>query len=58
MGVKAGAVEHGRKKTAADLITVVESDCVPLGNYLERVVPHFYGADGRVMGTCWGFPKS
>ena len=58
MGFKAGALEHGRKKTAADLITVFDSDCVPPGNYLERVVPHFYGADGRVMGTCWGFPES
>lgn len=60
-GFKAGALEAGRKKTAADLITVFDSDCVPPPDYLERVVPHFYHPDGSMVADLamvqarWGF---
>jgi hypothetical protein len=60
-GFKAGALEAGRKKTAADLITVFDADCVPPADYLERVVPHFYGNDGApaedmaMVQARWGF---
>ena len=60
-GFKSGALEAGRKKTAADLITVFDSDFVPPADYLERVVPHFYGNDGRpvddmaMVQARWGF---
>ena len=60
-GFKAGALEAGRKKTAADLIAVFDADCVPPADYLERVVPHFYGNDGApaedmaMVQVRWGF---
>ena len=60
-GFKAGALEAGRKKTAADLIAVFDADCIPPADYLERVVPHFYGNDGApvedmaMVQARWGF---
>ena len=61
-GFKAGALEAGRKKTAADLVAVFDADCVPFPDYLERVVPHFYEPDGVTMvpnlamvQARWGF---
>jgi cellulose synthase/poly-beta-1,6-N-acetylglucosamine synthase-like glycosyltransferase len=61
LGFKSGALEAGRKKTAADLITVFDADCVPPAEHLERVVPHFYGDDGEALDDMamvqarWGF---
>ena len=60
-GYKAGALEAGRKRTPADLITVFDADCVPPADYLERVVPYFYKEDGTMVPdlamvqTRWGF---
>ena len=60
-GFKAGALEAGRKKTAADLIAVFDADCIPPADYLERVVPHFYANDGApvedmaMVQARWGF---
>jgi cellulose synthase/poly-beta-1,6-N-acetylglucosamine synthase-like glycosyltransferase len=46
-GYKAGALEEGRKQTAAELIAIFDSDFVPPPDFLTRMVPHFYSSDGR-----------
>jgi hypothetical protein len=60
-GYKAGALEAGRQKSPADFFTVLDTDCIPPTDYLERVVPHFYAAGGEMLPdlamvqTRWGF---
>lgn len=47
-GYKAGALEAGRKRTDAEFIAVFDADFSPAPDYLERAVPHFFLADGRL----------
>lgn len=47
-GYKAGALEAGRRMTAARFIAILDADFVPPADFLERAVPHFYDGDGRM----------
>lgn len=46
-GYKAGALEAGRSRSAADLIAIFDADFAPAPDYLQRVIPHFFLPDGR-----------
>lgn len=46
-GYKAGALEVGRRATDADLLLILDADFLPQVDLLERVVPHFFDADGN-----------
>jgi cellulose synthase/poly-beta-1,6-N-acetylglucosamine synthase-like glycosyltransferase len=59
-GFKAGALEAGRRETDAEFLVIFDADFVPLADYLQRVLPHFYRADGEpdtglaLVQTQWG----
>lgn len=59
-GYKAGALEAGRRRTAADLILILDTDFLPTSNFLRRAVPYFYDKNGRLIEdlamvqTQWG----
>ena len=44
---KAVALEHGRARTSADLIVVMDADAVVEEDYLEKMVPYFYDERGE-----------
>jgi hypothetical protein len=48
-GYKAGALEHGRRLTSAELIAVFDADFVPPPDFLVRTVAHFYDRQGRSL---------
>ena len=41
-GYKAGALEMGRRQTAAEYLALLDADFVPPVDFLRRVVPRFY----------------
>jgi cellulose synthase/poly-beta-1,6-N-acetylglucosamine synthase-like glycosyltransferase len=45
-GYKAGALEAGRRITDAEFLVVFDADFLPPPDYLLRVIPYFYDADG------------
>ena len=45
-GYKAGALEAGRRQTAAEFLALFDADFVPPADFLLRAIPHFYHADG------------
>ena len=47
VGYKAGALEEGRKRTAAELLVILDADFVPPQDFLRRTIPHFYDANGE-----------
>ena len=59
-GYKAGALEQGRKETAAEFVAIFDSDFLPPADFLLRTIPHFYTPDGRpeqslaLVQTQWG----
>jgi cellulose synthase/poly-beta-1,6-N-acetylglucosamine synthase-like glycosyltransferase len=59
-GYKAGVLEAGRRRTDAEFVVIFDADFLPPADYLERVLPHFYRADGEPDGslalvqTQWG----
>ena len=59
-GYKAGALEQGRKETAAEFVAIFDSDFLPPADFLLRTIPHFYTADGlpeprlALVQTQWG----
>lgn len=59
-GYKAGALEEGRKETAAEFVAIFDSDFLPPTDFLLRTIPHFYTKDGRpqhdlaLVQTQWG----
>jgi cellulose synthase/poly-beta-1,6-N-acetylglucosamine synthase-like glycosyltransferase len=62
-GYKAGALEAGRRMTAARFIAILDADFVPPRDFLERAIPHFYRADGTLhddlalVQAQWGHPN-
>jgi cellulose synthase/poly-beta-1,6-N-acetylglucosamine synthase-like glycosyltransferase len=48
-GYKAGALEAGRRMTAARFIAILDADFVPPPDFLERSIPHFYTSDGTLQ---------
>jgi len=46
-GYKAGALEVGRKETAAPYLCLFDADFVPTADFLRRVMPRFFRADGE-----------
>jgi cellulose synthase/poly-beta-1,6-N-acetylglucosamine synthase-like glycosyltransferase len=46
-GYKAGALEVGRRQTDAEFIAIFDADFVPLPDFLERAVAHFFKANGQ-----------
>ncbi len=46
-GYKAGALEAGRRQTDAEFIAIFDADFLPPPDYLSRIMPHFFSADGR-----------
>ncbi|MGQ0645343.1 MAG: glycosyltransferase family 2 protein, partial [Elusimicrobiota bacterium] len=53
-GFKAGALAHGLKTAAGELVAVFDADFLPPADFLRRTVPHF--ADPRIgmVQTRWG----
>lgn len=45
-GYKAGALEAGRRQTDAEFIAIFDADFLPSPDYLTRIMPHFFAADG------------
>jgi cellulose synthase/poly-beta-1,6-N-acetylglucosamine synthase-like glycosyltransferase len=45
-GYKAGALEAGRHVTDAEFIAIFDADFVPLPDYLQKIIPHFYTEQG------------
>lgn len=45
-GYKAGALEEGRRATAAEFIAIFDADFMPTPDFLQRTMPHFFRADG------------
>jgi cellulose synthase/poly-beta-1,6-N-acetylglucosamine synthase-like glycosyltransferase len=45
-GYKAGALEAGRRRSAAEFLAIFDADFVPPTDFLLRAVPHFYHPDG------------
>lgn len=46
-GYKAGALENGRKLTAAKFIAIFDADFVVPADYLQRTIGHFWRPDGQ-----------
>jgi len=46
-GYKAGALEAGRRQTAAEFLAILDADFVPPPDFLLRAMPHFYLPSGR-----------
>jgi cellulose synthase/poly-beta-1,6-N-acetylglucosamine synthase-like glycosyltransferase len=46
-GYKAGALEAGRRDTAAEFIAIFDADFLPRPDFLLRALPHFYGPGGE-----------
>jgi len=59
-GYKAGALEAGRRQTAAEFLVIFDADFVPPADFLLRTIPHFYQPDGQpdtdlaLVQTQWG----
>ena len=45
-GYKAGALEEARHHTDAEFLAIFDADFLPPPDYLQRVIGHFYRADG------------
>lgn len=45
-GYKAGALEAGRRQSDAEFIAIFDADFLPSTDYLTRIMPHFFAADG------------
>ncbi len=46
-GYKAGALEAGRRQTAAEFLVIFDADFVPPADFLLRTIPHFYQPNGE-----------
>jgi cellulose synthase/poly-beta-1,6-N-acetylglucosamine synthase-like glycosyltransferase len=48
-GYKAGALEAGRKASAATFFAIFDADFEPPPDFLRRAIPHFYDESGRLV---------
>jgi cellulose synthase/poly-beta-1,6-N-acetylglucosamine synthase-like glycosyltransferase len=49
-GYKAGALEAARRTTDAEFFAIFDADFVPPTDYLRRLMPHFFTANGEPLG--------
>jgi len=59
-GYKAGALEAGRRQTAAEFLAMFDADFVPAPDFLQRIMPRFYTEASEPMPQvthCHAFPR-